>query len=47
LYLIIFGPGKLPELAEGLGKGIKSFKNTLKEGQDTPLIEQPKEDKKA
>ena len=24
--LIIFGPGKLPELGEGLGKSIQSFK---------------------
>jgi sec-independent protein translocase protein TatA len=47
IVLIIFGPGKLPELGEGLGKGIKSFKNAMKEGQDTPAIEQHKEEKKA
>jgi sec-independent protein translocase protein TatA len=47
IVLIIFGPGKLPELGEGLGKGIKSFKNALKEGQDTTEIEQHKEEKKA
>jgi sec-independent protein translocase protein TatA len=47
IVLIIFGPGKLPELGEGLGKGIKSFKNALKESQDTPAIEQHKEEKKA
>ncbi len=46
IVLIIFGPGKLPELGEGLGKGIKSFKKALKEGQETAAIEH-KEEKKA
>lgn len=27
LALIIFGPGKLPELGSGLGKGIKEFRS--------------------
>jgi sec-independent protein translocase protein TatA len=31
IVLIIFGPGKLPELGEGLGKSIKAFKNAMKE----------------
>ena len=26
IVLIVFGPGKLPELGEGLGKSIKAFK---------------------
>ncbi len=26
IVLIIFGPGKLPQLAESMGKAIKSFK---------------------
>jgi len=34
IVLIIFGPGKLPDLGEGLGKSIKSFKNAMKEGQE-------------
>lgn len=29
IVLIIFGPGKLPQLGEGLGKGIRSFKKAL------------------
>ncbi len=28
--LFIFGPKKLPELGQGLGKGIRSFKDSLK-----------------
>ncbi|HUK99954.1 MAG TPA: twin-arginine translocase TatA/TatE family subunit [Nitrospirota bacterium] len=34
IVLIIFGPGKLPELGEGLGKSIKSFKKAMKEEQE-------------
>lgn len=46
IVLIIFGPGKLPELGAGLGKSIKEFKKAMKEGQETPPIKQ-KEEKKA
>jgi len=46
IVLIIFGPGKLPELGEGLGRSIREFKKALQEGQDTPPIEH-KEEKKA
>ena len=31
IVLIIFGPGKLPDLGNSLGKAIKSFKNEIKE----------------
>ena len=32
IVLVIFGPGKLPELGKGLGKGIREFKDALKGG---------------
>jgi sec-independent protein translocase protein TatA len=32
IVLIIFGPGKLPELGRGLGKGIREFKDAIKGG---------------
>ena len=39
IVLIIFGPGKLPDLGRGLGKGIREFKGALKgateEAKDT------------
>ncbi len=41
IALIIFGPGKLPELGKSLGKGIKEFKDAT---TDEPVKE--KEDKK-
>ena len=34
VILILFGAKKLPELARGMGKGIKEFKNATREIQD-------------
>ncbi|MBM3785451.1 MAG: twin-arginine translocase TatA/TatE family subunit [Acidobacteria bacterium] len=31
IALLLFGGKKLPDLAKGLGEGIKNFKNALKE----------------
>jgi sec-independent protein translocase protein TatA len=44
--LFIFGPKKLPELGQGLGKGIRSFRDSMKAGADdrekidTPVTQQ-------
>ena len=46
IVLIIFGPGKLPELGEGLGKSIKAFKKAMRDEQGQPTIGH-KEEKKA
>lgn len=32
--LFVFGPKKLPELGQGLGKGIRSFKDSMKAGAE-------------
>ena len=34
IVLILFGPGKLPELGKGLGKGIREFKDAMRGGMD-------------
>lgn len=34
--VLLFGGKKLPELAKGMGEGIKNFKNALKEESQTP-----------
>lgn len=38
IAFLIFGGKKLPELGEGLGKGIRSFKKGLKETETQPVI---------
>ena len=45
IVLIIFGPGKLPELGKGLGKGIREFKGALQGGLSGH--EESKEEKKS
>jgi len=40
--LFIFGPKKLPELGQGLGKGIRSFRDSMKNITEEPeKIETP------
>jgi sec-independent protein translocase protein TatA len=34
IVLLLFGGKKIPELASGLGKGIKNFKDAVKEGEE-------------
>ncbi len=47
LILIFFGAKKIPELAQGLGKGIKEFRKAAKDIQEDISIDEKKiEDKK-
>jgi len=43
--LLVFGPRRLPELAKGLGKGLRDFKKAVSgdfdENQQPPQIEEP------
>ena len=45
IFALIFGAKKLPEIGSGIGKGIKNFKESLKEDeknnteQDAKIIE--------
>lgn len=34
IVLLLFGGAKIPELMKGLGKGVKSFKDGLKEVEE-------------
>jgi len=36
VVLLLFGGKKIPELAKGLGKGIKDFKQAVKEDEEAP-----------
>ena len=33
IVFVIFGAGKIPQLGEGLGKGIKNFRSGIKESR--------------
>ena len=58
IVLLVFGSKKLPELAQGLGKGMREFKKATSEIQDeldlnappkktsTPKIEESEEENK-
>jgi len=44
IVLVLFGAKKIPELARGLGEGIRSFKDGMRE--DKPAADKPAEEKK-
>ena len=43
IALIIFGPGKLPEIGKGLGKSIRDFKKAMSGEDDKPNTDAKKE----
>ncbi len=48
IALVIFGPGKLPELGSSLGKALREFRESVKEVSEPPATtkaapEAPKE----
>ena len=45
IVLLIFGPGKLPQIGSGLGKSIRDFKKAL-QGKDEIELKPEPEDKK-
>ena len=45
IVMIIWGPGKLPELGEGLGKSIKAFKKVMQDASSTAPVERKEEEK--
>ncbi len=51
IVLILFGPGKLPELGKGLGKGSREFKDAMRGGMegssDKKEEKKPEEEKKS
>jgi sec-independent protein translocase protein TatA len=46
IVLIIFGPGKLPQLGESLGKSIRGFKKALSGKEDEKIMAAKKEEEK-
>ncbi len=47
IILVIFGAGKLPQIGEGLGKGIRNFKKaTTKDPEEIDVTAKGSEEKK-
>ena len=44
VVLLLFGGKKIPELAKGLGSGIKNFKKAIKDDEEGELAESKKAD---
>jgi sec-independent protein translocase protein TatA len=42
LVLLLFGGKKIPELMRGIGKGMRSFKEGMKEVEDEISLDPPK-----
>lgn len=45
VILLIFGPGKLPQIGESLGKGIKSLKKAVDEEESSTEVAKKQETK--
>jgi sec-independent protein translocase protein TatA len=43
IALLVFGPKKLPELGKGLGDGIRSFKDSMRQKEEEPSHVQTEE----
>ncbi|HEY2746410.1 MAG TPA: twin-arginine translocase TatA/TatE family subunit [Polyangia bacterium] len=41
IALLVFGPSKLPQLASGLGKAVRSFKKATSGADDEPKLDPP------
>ena len=43
IVVLLFGAKKIPELAKGMGKGIKEFKGAMNEEEEKPKSDEVKE----
>ena len=44
IVLIIFGAGKLPEIGEGLGRGIRNFRKSVKAPDEIDITPDTKDE---
>jgi len=47
IVVLLFGAKKIPELAKGMGKGIKEFKGAMREGEEDEVKEIAKKEESA
>jgi sec-independent protein translocase protein TatA len=46
IVLIVFGAGRLPEIGEGLGRGIRNFRKAVKAPDEIDITPDKDEEKK-
>ena len=46
IVLIIFGPGRLPEIGEGIGKSIRGFKKAMSDKEEDKVEAKKSEESK-
>ncbi|SDM39163.1 twin-arginine translocase TatA/TatE family subunit [Halarsenatibacter silvermanii] len=44
IILIIFGPGRVPEMGRAIGSGIRELKNASKEVEEVSVIDEDKDE---
>ncbi len=44
IVVLLFGSKKIPELAKGLGSGIKNFKKAMREDEEEEIATTPKKE---
>jgi len=47
IVVLLFGAKKIPDLAKGMGKGIKDFKKAIKDDDESVAVKEIKDDSKA
>ena len=47
IVLVIFGANKLPQIGEGIGKGIRNFKKATKEANEIDVTPKKADEKKS
>ncbi len=38
IIILIFGANRLPDIGRGIGRGIRNFKEAVKDGNDKPYV---------
>lgn len=46
IVMIVFGAGKLPEIGEGLGRGIRNFRKSIKAPDEIDITPKKDDDNK-
>ncbi len=46
IVLVIFGAGKLPEIGEGLGRGVRNFRKAVRAPDEIDITPKADDDKK-